>query len=69
MVVVGLTVANQQALDIVKKKDGRILQFVAGYPVPELNVDSNIIHYRRPELIGMLGADYQDFEDAAKMLN
>ena len=69
IVAVGVTAANNQAIEMVKKIDGRILQFAAGYPAPALNIDSNAIHYRRLEIIGTYGADNEDFEDAARQLN
>lgn len=68
IVAVGAESANRQSLDMVKKIDGRILLFAAGYPAPLLDVDSNLLHYRRLELIGTYGADNEDFEDAANML-
>lgn len=69
IVAVGATVANDQALQMIKKTDGRILLFAAGYPVPEIHVDSNVLHYRRIELIGTFGADFCNFAESAKMLN
>lgn len=69
IIAVGVVQANQQALEMVKEIDGRILQFAAGYPAPVMEFDWNKIHYRRLELIGTYGADTDDFEDAAKMLN
>ncbi len=69
IVAVGAESANRQSLDMVKKIDGRILLFAAGYPAPPLDVDSNLLHYRRLELIGTYGADNEDFEDAANMLS
>lgn len=60
---------NAQSFDLVKKLDGRILFFGAAYPAPKLDVDSNVIHYRRLELIGTFGADLKDFCTAADMLN
>ena len=41
--------------------------FAAGYPAPELHVDSNLIHYRKMELIGTFSADKCDFERAAEL--
>src|SRR5699024_11947976 len=61
ILAVGNTKANDQALEIVKKIEGRILLFAAGHPPPEMNVDSNLIHYRKLELIGTYGADIKDF--------
>lgn len=61
--------ANAQALDMVKFLDGRVLYFGAGYPAPKVEVDSNLIHYRRMELIGTFGADLKEFCIAADMLN
>lgn len=69
IIAVGTTKANEQALQMVKEQEGRILLFAAGYPAPELHVDSNAIHYRKMELIGTYGADTQDFNDAARLLN
>ncbi len=69
IVAVGVAKANEQALEMVKKIDGRILQFAAGYPAPVTQMDWNSIHYRRLELIGTYGADAEDFTDAAMLLN
>lgn len=69
IIAVGATRANEQALEMVKKLDGRILFFAAAYPKPELQVDSNLIHYRKFELIGAFEADQRDFYDAAALLN
>ena len=69
IVAVGATKANEQAVGMLKKNDGRVLLFAAGYPVPDLPFDSNLIHYRRIELIGTFGADAQNFAQAAKLLN
>ena len=61
--------ANSQGLEMLKQNDGRMLLFAAGYPVPELKVDSNMLHYRKMELIGTFGADHEDFKEAAKALS
>ena len=61
--------ANTQALQMVKQLDGRVLYFGAGYPAHVIEIDSNIIHYRRLELIGTFGAELRDFCTAADMLN
>ncbi|AYV72669.1 alcohol dehydrogenase catalytic domain-containing protein [Bacillus circulans] len=69
IIAVGNTKANEQALEMVKEYNGRLLLFAAGYPSPELNVDSNLIHYRKMELIGTYGADISDFNISANLLN
>lgn len=69
IVAVGITAANDQALAMVKETDGRILFFAAGYPAPELKIDSNILHYRRLELFGTFAADSIDFFTAGEMLS
>ena len=69
IVAVGATSANSQGLEMLKQNDGRMLLFAAGYPVPELKVDSNMLHYRKMELIGTFGADHEDFKEAAKALS
>lgn len=69
ILAVAASKANAQALEMIKKLDGRVLFFGAGYPTPELAIDSNVIHYRRMELIGTFGADLKDFCKAADMLN
>lgn len=68
IVCVGTSSANQQAFDIAEL-DTRIVYFAAGYPAPELNIDSNIVHYKRLELIGTVGSDIDDFQLAAQMLD
>lgn len=68
ILAVGVTAANDQALEMIKQLHGRILMFAAGYPAPELHVDSNLIHYRKMELIGTFSADKCDFERAAELM-
>lgn len=68
IVCVGNTKANDQALEIADM-DTRIVYFAAGYPAPEIHVDSNIVHYKRLELIGTIGSDIDDFEEAAELLD
>ena len=69
IVAVGATPANNQALQMVKPKDGKISMYAAGYPAPEMDVDPNKVHYMRLELIGTYGSTLEDFSDAAEMLN
>lgn len=69
ILAVGATAANDQALEMVKRLHGRILMFAAGYPAPELHVDSNLIHYRKMELIGTFSADRCDFAKAAELIS
>lgn len=69
VLAVGVTAANNQALEMIKEKDGKISFFAAGYPAPSIEVDSNLIHYKRCELIGTYGSTLQDFNDAAKLLS
>lgn len=69
IVAIGATLANQQAIEMVKQLDGRILFFAAGFPAPKLEIDSNLLHYRKLELIGAFEADQRDFFDASRLLN
>lgn len=69
IVAVGTASANQQSLDIIKNSEGQILFFAAGYPSPELNVDSNYIHYRESYFVGTYGSSIEDFEDAAELIS
>jgi L-iditol 2-dehydrogenase len=69
IVAAALGQANSDALKMLKRLDGRILFFAAGYPAPEITIDTNIIHYRRLELIGAFGAELPHFYIAADMLN
>jgi L-iditol 2-dehydrogenase len=66
---VGATSANEQAFQIVKESRGKILFFAAGYPDPELQVSSNLLHYKKLELMGTFGASIQDFKDAAEIIS
>lgn len=68
ILAVGVTAANDQALEMIKRYHARILMFAAGYPAPELHIDSNMIHYRKMELIGTFSADKCDFERAAELM-
>lgn len=67
ILAVGVTAANDQALEMIKRLHGRILMFAAGYPAPELHVDSNLIIIVK-ELIGTFSADKCDFERAAELM-
>ncbi|MBD1383493.1 zinc-dependent alcohol dehydrogenase [Metabacillus arenae] len=69
IVSAGTTIANQQALEMAKGQHGRILFYAAGFPLPELNVDSNVIHYKNLELIGTFGSTLEDFNNAGRMLS
>src|SRR5699024_3686119 len=69
ILAVGNTKANDQAIEMVKEIDGRILLFAAGHPAPSINVDSNLIHYRKLELLGTYGANIKDFNESATLLN
>lgn len=66
---VGLTSAYDQAIDMLKKQNGKFLVFSAGYPAPELNVDPNTIHYREIQVIGTMGGNIEDFIDAGEYLS
>jgi len=68
ILAVGATKANEQALQVIGLT-GKVLFFAAGYPAPELKVDSNTIHYREWELIGTMSAAPEDFMLSAKFLN
>ena len=63
----GLTA--QTVVDLIKANRGRILVFAAGYPAPKLELDANMIHYRRCEIIGTYCGVMEDFADAARLLN
>jgi len=69
IVAVGLTLAYDQALKIVKNKDGKIMFFASGHPEPELHVSPNSIHYRRLQLLGSMNATQADYAVAAKLIN
>ncbi len=68
-----LAVSNKvvldQAFDLIKPLDGRILIFAAGYPAPQTTLDANPIHYRRIEILGTFGSNLEDYADAAMLLN
>lgn len=69
IVAAGSSSANTQALENTKQYDAQILFYAAGYPVPELNINSNDIHYRRISLVGAYGSKLYDFNRAADMLS
>lgn len=69
VLAVGNSIAYEQGLSYLKKADGRLLFFSAGYPEPELSLTPNIIHYRKLELIGTVNANNSDFFDASKILS
>lgn len=68
IVAVGLTVANKQAFAMLKKLHGKVLLFAAGYPAPELGIDSNKIHYGKMAIFGTFGGDYRDFAESCRLL-
>lgn len=69
IVAVGVTSAYEQAFKILKKNDGTVLLFAAGYPSPDLSISANEIHYRKMNVVGTYTANYQDFLDASILLN
>lgn len=69
ILAVGSPKANQQALEMVKDNEGKILYFSAGYPAPSIEIDSNLLHYKEYELIGTYGSDLIDFTHAAQLLS
>ncbi|MSS77736.1 alcohol dehydrogenase catalytic domain-containing protein [Anaerococcus sp. AGMB00486] len=69
IVAAGSSSANQQSLDLTKNYDAQILFYAAGYPKPELKVDSNMIHYRRLNMYGAYGSKLYDFNRAADLLS
>ena len=69
VVAVGNSKANNQSVGMLKEAYGRILVFAAGYPEPNFDISSNLIHYKRMEIIGTFSADYIDFMDAAELMN
>lgn len=68
ILAVGNTKANDQALQAVADK-GRIMFFAAAYPLSELHLDPNTLHYRELELLGTRGADLIDCQIAADLLS
>jgi L-iditol 2-dehydrogenase len=68
IVAVGLTVANQQAFKMLKTLHGKVLMFAAGYPAPDLGVDTNKIHYGKMSIYGTFAGDYEDFNESARLL-
>ncbi len=66
---VGLTKAYDQAVQMLKKQNGKFLVFSAGYPVPVLDLDPNTIHYREIQVIGTMGGNIGDFIEAGKYLS
>lgn len=68
-VCVGNTLANNQAVGMLKKWYGKMLIFAACFPEPKFEISSNVIHYRHMQIFGTTGADLKDFLDAAKLLN
>lgn len=71
--IVVLAVGNEkvvkQSFELVKKLDGEILFFSAGYPSPKVTMNSNELHYRRLSLIGAFEAYMESFYTAADILS
>ncbi len=68
IICVGSGAANEQALSIAEL-DTRLLYFAAEYPPSEIKIDTNTLHYKRYKLIGVVGSDRSDFQEAAEMLD
>ncbi len=68
IIAVGLTVANKQGFEMLKKLHGKVLLFAAGYPAPEFGVDTNRIHYGKISIFGTFAADYVDFNESCRLL-
>lgn len=66
---VPFTAIYDQAHDMLRKQNGKILLFGAGYPAPEMHVDPNEVHYNRAEIIGTYGGTVSDIVLAAKLIN
>ena len=68
-----LAVSNKFVIDqsysLLKRLDGRILLFAAGYPAPKTELDANMIHYRRIDILGTFGSVPEDFSTSAMLLN
>lgn len=69
IVAVGVTAAYEQAFQLLKEKEGTVLLFAAGFPEPEFGIRPNEVHYRKMTIIGTYTANFQDFEEAAKLLS
>jgi len=69
IVTVPVSSAYQQAYDMVRHFDGKIVFFPAGYPKPKFDFDPNDLHYRKMEFIGTVDGDTVDFVDAARLLS
>lgn len=69
IVAVGTTKANEQAIQMLKKFNGSLLLFAAGYPSPEIGLNSNDVHYRKMKIQGAFSADFTDFKESARLLN
>ncbi len=69
IVAVGVTAAYEQAFKLLKEKAGTVLFFAAGFPEPEFGIKPNEVHYRKMTIVGTYTANFQDFEEAAKLLS
>lgn len=69
IIAVGATAAYEQAFQLLKEKNGTVLLFAAGFPEPEFSIQPNEVHYRKMTIIGTYTANFQDFEEAAKLLS
>ena len=64
-----ITSVYEQAFKMLKKHDGKMLFFGAGYPEPEMNISPNQLHYMRADLIGTIGCTTAGVVFAAKLIN
>ncbi len=67
IVAVGVSSAYNQALDV-SKMCGKLLIFAAGYPIPQWELDPNLVHYKLLSIIGTYGCRPSDFQYASELL-
>jgi len=67
IIAVGANSAYAQALDVAAKGT-RLLIFASGHPVPNWDLDPNLVHYKMLDVIGTYGCCQRDYLRAADLI-
>jgi len=68
VICVGVTSAYDQAFEVAPE-ESRILVFAASFPAPSWHIDPNLVHYKRWEIYGTVGAAVKDYCESVKLLD
>ncbi len=68
VIAVGATSAYEQAFEVAPE-ESRLLIFAASFPIPSWSIHPNLVHYKRWEIYGTVGAALSDYCEAVKLLD